>query len=1007
MNETSDHWPPRLAIRIDRACCDFENRLRAGEAPDLGDYLAGLEIHEQHELKIELEAILAAYADQRATGAYQPGTNPPPPHPAGNLVPSRYVIECELGRGGMGIVYRARDTQLNRTVALKLILAGSLADKQTLDRFQAEALAVAALSHPNVVQIHDTGEHGGNPFLVLEHVDGGTLASRIPKGGLDPTEAATILESLAMAVDSAHRAGIIHRDLKPANILFTTKGAPKISDFGLVKRLDSDSSRTRIGDFIGTPAYMSPEQAAGNARLVGPEADVYSLGAILFECLVGRPPFVGSSVPDVLRQVREDDPVPPRRIRPRVPADLESVCMKCLEKDPAHRYGGGDSLARDLRNFLSGKPTERPTSAWRKLEAELYAKNIALAERECAAGRPQYATPYLDACPAEWRGWEWRCLRGLLGQPLKLREHSDVVYGVTFSRDGRQIASVSDDHTLRIWDAETGRLVSVINDIVDQLYTPRFTPDGTRVITASQSGFVQIWDLANGVPSNLEGHSDVVVGIDLSPDGRWIASASDDTTVRIWDLESQIAVRVLHGHSDMVNAVAFSPDASMLASAGYDQTVRVWETRSGRELHRLDRHGGFVWTVAFSPDGKMLASAGGEGIIRIWNSLTGEEIHELAGHSGVIWSLAFTPDGTRLASAGWDKTVRLWDPRTGQEMVRFQSHQDAVNSIAFSPDGTILASASDDRTIALWVAKTEENPATPGAISLREGTGSTLGLSFSPDGLFLAAAGEDHIGRIWDVQNATLALRLNGHLALVGGVAHGPDGRLVATAGADKTVRLWSTQTGEELRVLRGHSDRIYGIAFSPDGRRLATGGWDRTIRIWDVETGETTRMMKGHSNWIWSVAYSPDGRRLASSGADRTVRVWHMNDDTDTLVLRGHELKVLGVAFSPDGETVASAGGDGIIKIWDISRGVERRSLAGHGDRVTGVVFHPGGRHLATSSEDQTVRVWDSVTGECVRIFSGHARTVATVAFNPRGDQLASAGADGSVRIWSITLPV
>jgi eukaryotic-like serine/threonine-protein kinase len=263
---------------------------------------------------------------------------------------------------------------------------------------------VAALSHPNVVQIFDTGEHAGNPYLVLEFVAGGTLASRLQRGELEPTEAARLVASLAQAVHAAHTRGIIHRDLKPANILFTADGVPKVSDFGLVKRLDADDAQTRSGEFMGTPAYMPPEQAAGHAKAVGPEADVYALGAILYECLTGRPPFRGATVLDTLRQVLNDEPAPPRRLRPEVPADLEAVCLKCLEKSPSHRYRTGEALADDLHNFLCGNPTDRPTSAWRRLEADLYAKNVALAEREWAAGRPQNAGPYLDACPTELRG---------------------------------------------------------------------------------------------------------------------------------------------------------------------------------------------------------------------------------------------------------------------------------------------------------------------------------------------------------------------------------------------------------------------------------------------------------------------------------------------------------------------------------------------------------------------------------------------------------------------------
>jgi serine/threonine protein kinase len=630
-------WPPELALRIDAACRHFEERSKLGEAPLIEDYLVGFDGLERESLRAELVALRSQWIARNATAAFSttPPTEPSISSSAVSL-PPRYRFERELGRGGMGVVYLARDTQLNRLVALKMILAGEQADERHLTRFRAEAEAVAALSHPNVVQIFDTGEHAGKPYLVLEFVAGGTLESRLAQGEFDLREAARLVQSLARVIHVAHSAGIVHRDLKPANILFTAAGVPKVSDFGLVKRLDADSAHTRTGEPLGTPAYMPPEQAGGRASGVGPEADVYALGAILYECLTGRPPFRGATFMDIIRQVLHDEPATPRRLRPETPADLEAVCLKCLEKSPSHRYRTAEALADDLTNFLNGNPTDRPTSAWRRLEADLYAKNVALAEREWSADRPQNAGPYLDACPTELRGWEWHCLRGFRDQPRTLRNHDDVVYGVTFSPDGSQIASVSDDQTIRLWNAATGELLRTFSGHADQLYAPRFTPDGARLVTASQAGVVKIWDLATGVAHELTGHTDVVVGIDVSRDGQFLASASDDMTVRLWDADSGEALREFHGHTDMVNAVAFSPNGSLLASASYDQTVRVWEVETGIERHRLCRHAGLVWTVAFSPDGRLLASAGADAVVRVWDVESGDERLALHGHSGVV-----------------------------------------------------------------------------------------------------------------------------------------------------------------------------------------------------------------------------------------------------------------------------------------------------------------------------------------------------------------------------------
>jgi serine/threonine protein kinase/tetratricopeptide (TPR) repeat protein len=307
-------------------------------------------------------------------------------------VPGYDILE-ELGRGGMGVVYKARHRRLQRLVALKMVLSGVHVGAVGLARFRAEAEAVARLSHPNIVQIYETGEHEGLPFFSLELIEGGSLDQRIRESPTSPRAAAQLIETLARTMAVAHERGIIHRDLKPANILLAKVGSqssmirsrevdshaslpsdhwsrntvPKIADFGLAKQVDDDSSQTRSGTILGTPSYMAPEQAGGKNREIGPPADVYSLGAILYELLVGRPPFRAGNPIDTIRQVIEQEPVPPRQLEPRVPHDLETICLKCLEKDPSRRFAGATALADDLRRFLEGDPIQaRPTPAWER-----------------------------------------------------------------------------------------------------------------------------------------------------------------------------------------------------------------------------------------------------------------------------------------------------------------------------------------------------------------------------------------------------------------------------------------------------------------------------------------------------------------------------------------------------------------------------------------------------------------------------------------------------------------
>ena len=919
-----------------------------------------------------------------------------------------YRIAGEIGRGGMGVVFKAQAMEgklKGRWVALKVILAGDRASPVQITRFHVEAETLARLEHPNIVRVHSAGEHQGLPYLVMELLDGGTLAEQIRGGPLPATQCAKLVGDLAQAIAEAHRLRVIHRDLKPANVLMTAGGLPKISDFGLAKRLDDAGELTHSGDVLGSPAYMAPEQAAGRIREIGPATDVYALGAILYACLTGLAPFRGANSFDVLLQVIGQPPVPPRRVADRIPPDLETICLRCLEKEPGQRYAGALDLAEELRRFLAGDAIQRPATAWERLELELYWKNLALAEREWSSGHPHRMDSPLAACPPGLRGWEWHCLRGLRdGLATRLPGHADVVYSLAFSKDGRFLASTSDDQTIRVLNQPDGSLHRVIDGHTDQIYATCFSPDGRFLAGASQERVIKVWDMATGGPPRiLEGHEDVVVGVAFSPDGRVIASASDDRTVRLWDSHDGTQLRVLVGHGDMVNSVAFSPDGTLVASASHDGRVILWDREKGSLKSILAGHSGFVWTVAFSPDGGLLASGGGDRIIRLWDTVTGRAIGSLAGHTGVVWSLAFHPAGTRLASGSWDRTARVWDVRARQEALTLRGHLDSVNAVAFSADGDRLASAGDDRMVLLWDATPHPTPARLVRKSLGRAETPVHCVTFSPDGGLLASAGDDHHVRIWDSATASEVRVLGGHQTLVTAVAFSQDGRWVAGAGADKTLRVWDARTGSGCFTLRGHTDRIYGVAFSPDGRFLASGGWDRTVRLWETATGRQARVLSGHTNWIWQVAFSPDGRLLASASTDRTIRIWPVDTVGEPQVLMGHDLKTQGVAFHPDGIHLASASGDQTIGVWELTTGTQVRRLRGHTERVQKVAFHPGGDLLASAGEDQCVRLWDWRRGETVHVLRGHSLAVTSVAFSSHGKLLASAGDDGSIHLWDL----
>ncbi|HEX8199386.1 MAG TPA: serine/threonine-protein kinase [Isosphaeraceae bacterium] len=386
---------PSRVLRVDRACDRFEAEWRAGQRPHLESYLDAAPeperpalLRELLALELELRGGEPPRRDQdlpldpehttRIESAFSLATPTPlDDTPAADILPGDacicmfgdYEILRELGRGGMGVVDMARQISLNRLVALKLIQGGLIASDDDLRRFRNEAEAVAALDHPGIVPIHESGQLNGFAYFSMKLASGGNLARRLPDFAADVRAAARLMIPVAEAVHHAHQRGILHRDLKPANILLDEPGRPYVSDFGLAKRIEVESGLTRASALLGTPSYMAPEQAEGRSAKVTTVTDVYGLGAIFYSVLAGRPPFDGGSILETLRQVREEDPISPARLNTRFDRDLETICLKCLQKDPARRYGSALAFSEDLRSYFAGKPiVARPvspaTKAW-------------------------------------------------------------------------------------------------------------------------------------------------------------------------------------------------------------------------------------------------------------------------------------------------------------------------------------------------------------------------------------------------------------------------------------------------------------------------------------------------------------------------------------------------------------------------------------------------------------------------------------------------------------------
>jgi WD40 repeat protein len=1095
-----------LMRQIDAVCRRFEADHRAGKSPVIADYLgevpeAGCSALRSELIGLEQEmrrsdetsarpdsgsiADAPTIAPASLPTAPVPGLGNPSVHdeatvpprdpatvnlgssapPSDSLEPARvryfgdYEIESELARGGMGVVFRARQISLNRLVALKMILAGQLAHETDVKRFYTEAEAAANLDHPGIVPIFEVGQHEGQHYFSMGFIEGQSLSHRLANGPIPPREAADLIRRVSEAIDYAHQHGVIHRDLKPANVLLDQKGNPRVTDFGLAKKLDADSGLTGSGQVMGTPSYMPPEQAGGARGAVGPPADVYALAATLYALVTGRPPFQAATAMDTILQVLSDEPVPPRRLNPAVARDLETICLKGMAKEPTRRYATAGHLAADLQRFLDGKPiSARSVSTFEKgwrwcrrrpviagltvavivavlagligtslgLVSALAAQAKVREQTELAEQRlydarmnlvQQYWQDYngalmqeglnglrpADARDTDRRGFEWfYWQRKLATAPFTSDgQRKGVVidtggWGVAFSADGKHLAWATSDGKVKIRDASTGEEIREI-----------------AVSGAFSRGF-----------------SDMA----LSPDGKRLATAGREFAARLWDTATGQPAGTTGVHGNIVVRLAFSPDGQTLATASTDYTVKLWNVATRREKFTLAGHTRPVWAVAFSPDGHRLASASEDGTVKTWDAATGQGIHTLKGHRIEVHCVAFGPDGRSLASASRDQTVKVWDAESGQEIRTLRGHRSGVSRVAFSRDGRRLASASGDQ-VKVWDAATGQE------IYTAKGSTSGIHTVVFLDGKRLASAGNDGKVRIWEDAVGVETRTLRSHQGnAIQALAFSPDGQRIAFTSSRLNepgeLTVWSLATGEEVLTLKEHKSELLTVAFSPDGRTLASSGYDTPVKLWDSASGELIRTLAGHANGVGRVAFSADGKRLISCGYDGAVKIWDMAtggeihtfgpvlsvalspdgrslvcqpfrgrgtvtvlDATNFKEIRTLEGKETPVAFSPDGKWLASHTlGGGTLTLWDTTTWRIVRVLKVGAPYV---VFSPDGKRLASPGPDSTVKVWDIATGLETLALREHIGEVSIVEFSPDGYWLASGSLDGTVKLW------
>ena len=970
----------------------------------------------------------------------------------GTEQPGHFELKRELGRGSQAVVFVAHDRHMGRDVAFKQLLPGGPRDSE--ERFLREARVAGQLEHPGVVPVHELGRRAdGSLYCTMRLVRGYSLADAFKeRKGRARLQLLSNFVQLCQTIAYAHERGVVHRDIKPENVMLGAFGETVLLDWGVAKlrggaddisdelnqpKVNERFDATQEGDVIGTPAYMSPEQALGNHKEIDEQSDVWSLGAVLYELLTGKPPYTEKNAVQLLLKIAKDKFPPVMSVSPDTPRELAMICERALEKTKKRRYGSALELARDIEAFRAGGRVAGIQYSSVQLLKKWIQRNFALAiacgvalllllgagvriwvenrvarrylaqalleksEQEGHEQRWARAAAYAaaarvqdDTAEARWRAAQ----RGPVQiAPVWRMELPWGIDAIAISHNGERIAAALADHSIKLYDPKARVTQSLDGDT--KIAALRFSPDGQTLIAATEDKQLFAWTLASGDRTRLDSDARVR-DVEFSPDGALMATAAAEGFIRLFSTDGFQPVARLDGHDGPVTSVDFSPDSTALASSGDDGTLRLWSpvngtrTKPSMSLIRGEGHQPANRVAFVSPT--EVVSTSNDGTVRFF-SIDGKQLSRInLSHGAMVW--AAVPAKGALAALGQDAAVVLIDPISRLPAARLEG-DDSVSAIAVSGDGASLLSANHDGRLRLWhVQAGARDVRLQGAADFPGGTA----LAVSKQGQRVAVGDASGHISIWDLSKARVADGMDLLQGPVTGVAFSGDARYMVVSGHEDKGYLFELAHGDRV-ALEGHSDLVNCVAFAPDGATVATGSADGTVRLWTVPDGKQSRVLSATGmGSVLTVTFSLDGKLLAAAGEDKSIRIWELKTGRVLHRLDGSPDAVLTLAFSPHASVLASAGRDQAIRVWRVSSGKLRSTWLGHGARVWSIAFAPDGETLASASADGTIRFWDVATGRQVTQLERTPEARA-IAFTPEGQLLISTALRPAVQITEL----